>query len=43
VRVILSPRAKRELIRIVDWWKDKTGASPASLFAELREAARLLV
>jgi len=42
VRVVLSPRAKRELIRIVDWWKDKTGAQPAFLFAELKEAARLL-
>ena len=42
MRVILSPRAKRELIRIVEWWKDKTGAPPAFLFAELKESARLL-
>ncbi len=42
MRVILSPRAKRELIRIVEWWKESTGAPPALLFSELKDAARRL-
>lgn len=42
MRVILSPRARRELTRVVEWWKESTGAAPALLFAELKDAARRL-
>jgi plasmid stabilization system protein ParE len=40
--VILSPRAKRELIRIVEWWKENAGGPPANLFAELTATAQRL-
>lgn len=42
MRVILSPRAKRELERIVEWWKKETSAPPVLLFAELRKTAQQL-
>jgi plasmid stabilization system protein ParE len=42
VRVVLSPRARRELIRIVEWWNEHTGERPLVLLSELKEAARRL-
>ena len=42
MRVVLSPRAKRELIRIVEWWKEHTGERPVVVLSELKEAARRL-
>jgi len=42
VKVELSPRAKRELERIVEWWQTEYGEPPKKVFAELRVAARLL-
>ncbi len=42
MKVELSPRAKRELERIVEWWKAEKGEAPKTVFAELRQAARLL-
>jgi plasmid stabilization system protein ParE len=42
VKVELSPRAKRELERMVDWWRAEHGEAPKAVFAELREAGRLL-
>jgi plasmid stabilization system protein ParE len=40
--VILSPRAKRELMRTLEWWKENAGGPPALLLAELKEAAERL-
>lgn len=40
MRVVLSPRARRELTRLVEWWTQNTGAPPAVLFSELKDAAQ---